>query len=158
MHIRVTLTILLFFTISANLFAVELPTTEGNDVINYLNKSNYQNWQLWPNKSERYESSPQHGPLITIYVSKKAHDVIEKKKGPIPAREFIVMESYTRDKKLRDVVVMYKFSGYSPRTGDWVWVKSDAEGGILDEGKILDCINCHYTRRSNDWLFSGELK
>jgi hypothetical protein len=158
MHIRVTLTILLFFTISANLFAVELPTTEGNDVINYLNKSNYQNWQLWPGKTRHYKNSTRHGTFLTTYVSKDAYNAIEKKKDKIPNGGFIVMESYSQDMSLLNVNVMYKESGYSPGTGDWFWLKYVPGDTINTEGKATDCIDCHAVKRNNDWLYTGPLK
>jgi len=143
---------------AANLMAAELPAANGKDVIEYLNKSNYQSWQLWPGKTKLYEGRHPHGALLTTYVSAGAHAAITTKSGGIPNGEFVVKENYTPDKKLAAITVMYKQTGYNPDGGDWFWLKYAPDGSIQKEGKVGGCIGCHTAVANNDWLFIGPVK
>ena len=158
MYIRLLISALLTIALSTNLLAAELPSTNGKDVIDYLNKNNYQSWQLWPGKTKLYEGKHPHGALLTTYVSKGAYDAIEAKSGGIPDGEFIVKENYTPDKKLAAVTVMYKKDGYNAEGGDWFWLKYAPDGTIQKEGKVGGCIGCHASVKNNDWLFIGPVK
>ena len=158
MRIILFLSAMFVFALSANLFAADLPSATGKDVIEYLNKSDYQSWQLWPGKTKLYEGRHPHGALLTTYVSKGAHGAIEGKTGGIPNGEFVVKENYTPDKKLAAVTVMYKQEGYNPDSGDWFWLKYAPDGTIQKEGKVAGCINCHTAAKNNDWLFIGPVK
>jgi hypothetical protein len=158
MYIRLALSFLLVSALSTNLFAAELPSANGKDVIEYLNNNDYQSWQLWPGKTKLYEGRHPHGALLTTYVSKGAFDAIEGKTGGIPNGEFIVKENYSPDKKLAAVTVMYKQEGYDPNSGDWFWLKYAADGTIQKEGKVGGCIGCHAAVKNNDWLFIGPVK
>jgi hypothetical protein len=149
---------LITIALSTNLIAAEVPITDGKDVIDYLNKNNYQNWQLWPGKTKLYEGKHPHGALLTTYVSKGAYDAIEAKAGRIPDGEFIVKENYTPNKKLAAVTVMYKKDGYNAEGGDWFWLKYAPDGTIQKEGKVGGCIGCHAAVKNNDWLFIGPVK
>lgn len=158
MCIRLLMSALITIALSTNLIAAEVPITDGKDVIDYLNKNNYQNWQLWPGKTKLYEGKHPHGALLTTYVSKGAYDAIEAKAGRIPDGEFIVKENYTPNKKLAAVTVMYKKDGYNAEGGDWFWLKYAPDGTIQKEGKVGGCIGCHAAVKNNDWLFIGPVK
>ena len=150
--------LLVSFFCSGNLFAADLPTATGQDVINYLSEVNYQGWQLWPGKTKFYEGRHPHGSLLTTYVSKGAYQAIEGKAGSIPSGDFVVKENYTAEKKLAAVTVMYKQAGYNAEGGDWFWLKYAPDGTIQKEGKVGGCIGCHAAVKSNDWLFIGPVK
>ena len=150
--------LLVSFACSGNLFAAELPAASGPDVVNYLNKVNYQGWQLWPGKTKLYEGRHPHGALLTTYVSKGAYQAIEGRAGSIPSGEFVVKENYSTDKNLAAVTVMYKQTGYNAEGGDWFWLKYASDGTIQKEGKVGGCIGCHAAVKSNDWLFIGPVK
>jgi hypothetical protein len=77
-------TMLVSFVCSGNLFAADLPTATGQNVINYLNEVNYQVWQLWPGNKKLYEDRHPHGALLTPYVSEGAYQAIEGKAGSLP--------------------------------------------------------------------------
>lgn len=158
MHKSLLLTVLFVLTLSANLFAAELPAAKGKEVIDYLNQSNYQSWQLWPGKTKLYEGRHPHGAFLTTYVSKGAYTAIEGKTGEIPNGDFIVKENYTPEKKLAAVTVMYKQAGYNPEGGDWFWLKYAPDGTVQKEGKVGGCIGCHTAVKNNDWLFLGPVK
>lgn len=158
MFIRLLMSVLLTIALSTPLFAAELPPANGKAVIDYLNKNNYQSWQLWPGKTKLYVGNHPHGALLTTYVSKGSYDAIEAKAGGIPDGEFIVKENYTPDKKLVAVTVMYKKDGYNTEAGDWFWLKYAPDGAILKEGKIGGCIGCHAAVKNNDWLFIASVK
>jgi len=158
MCIRLLMSALITIALSTNLIAAEVPITDGKDVIDYLNKNNYQSWQLWPGKKKLYEGKHPHGALLTTYVSKGAYDAIEAKAGRIPDGEFIVKENYTPNKKLAAVTVMYKKDGYNAEGGDWFWLKYAPDGTIQKEGKVGGCIGCHAAVKNNDWLFIGPVK
>lgn len=158
MCIRLLMSALITIALSTNLIAAEVPITDGRDVIDYLNKNNYQSWQLWPGKTKLYEGKHPHGALLTTYVSKGAYDAIEAKAGRIPDGEFIVKENYTPNKKLAAVTVMYKKDGYNAEGGDWFWLKYAPDGTIQKEGKVGGCIGCHAAVKNNDWLFIGPVK
>lgn len=158
MYLRLLMTTLLTIALSTNLLAAELPTANGKAVIDYLNKNNYQSWQLWPGKTELYVGNFPHGALLTTYVSNGAYDAIEAKAGGIPDGEFIVKENYTPDKKLVAVTVMYKKDGYNAEGGDWFWLKFTPDGTIQEEGKVGGCIGCHAGVKNNDWLFIASVK
>lgn len=158
MCIRLLMSALITIALSTNLIAAEVPITDGKDVIDYLNKNNYQSWQLWPGKTKLYEGKHPHGALLTTYVSKGAYDAIEAKAGRIPDGEFIVKENYTPNKKLAAVTVMYKKDGYNAEGGDWFWLKYAPDGTIQKEGKVGGCIGCHAAVKNNDWLFIGPVK
>ena len=150
--------LLVSFALSGNLFAAELPAATGQDVVSYLNKVNYQSWQLWPGKTKLYEGLHPHGSLLTTYVSNGAYQAVVGKAGSIPSGDFVVKENYTADKKLAAVTVMYKQTGYNAEGGDWFWLKYASDGTIQKEGKVGGCIGCHAAVKSNDWLFIGPLK
>lgn len=158
MHKYLLLTVLFVLALSANLFAAELPAAKGKEVIDYLNQSNYQSWQLWPGKTKLYKGRHPHGAFLTTYVSKGAYAAIEGKTGGIPNGDFIVKENYTPEKKLAAVTVMYKQAGYNPEGGDWFWLKYAPDGTVQKEGKVGGCIGCHTSVKNNDWLFLGPVK
>ncbi|PLX86781.1 MAG: hypothetical protein C0618_08565 [Desulfuromonas sp.] len=158
MVLRLSLTVALTLMLSTSVFAANLPDTNGKAVIEYLNKTDYQGWQLWPGKTKLYKGTHPHGALLTTYVSSGAYKAIEGKAGGIPNGEFIVKENYTPEKKLAAVTVMYKQQGYSPDGGDWYWLKYAPDGTIDKEGKVDGCIGCHRAVKNNDWLFIGPVK
>jgi hypothetical protein len=158
MHVRKLLSLLFVLAMTTSLFAADLPATTGKDVVNYLNKNDYQSWQLWPGKTKLYKGRHPHGAFLTTYVSKGAYAAIKGKAGAIPNGEFVVKENYTPEKKLAAVTVMYKQQGYDPNSGDWFWLKYAPDGTIQKEGKVAGCIGCHAAVKDNDWLFIGPVK
>lgn len=136
-----------------------LPAPEGQAVIAYITKDNpYQKWQMWPGKEALYTGQHPHGAFLTTYVTPQAYDAIENKAGQIPADALIVKENYSPEKQLAAVTVMYKKEGYNPEAGDWFWLKYLPDGTIEKEGKAEGCINCHGTRKDNDYIFTSPIK
>jgi hypothetical protein len=143
---------------ASHLSSESLPAATGKDVITYLNQRDYQSWQLWPGKAKLYEGRHPHGAFLTTYLSKGAYLAIAGKAGTLPAGEFVVKESYTPEKTLDAITVMYKQAGYNAEGGDWFWLKYAPDGTVQKEGKVSGCIACHAAVKSNDWLFTGPVK
>ena len=80
-----------------------------------------------------------------------------KLKQGMANNSIIVKETYTQDKNLAAVTVMYKVKGYNPAGGDWFWAKYDPEFNILKEGMVKGCLNCHDSAKTNDYVFTGKV-
>jgi hypothetical protein len=133
--------------------------TKGANMWKYITKDEpYTKWDLWPGKGKMFEGTEPHGALLTVYVTKGAHQVIEKKKGKFAQGAIIVKENYKPDKTLAAVTIMYKAKGYNPEAGDWFWAKYNPDGSVDKEGKVAGCIKCHSAKADNDWVFTGDLK
>lgn len=138
---------------------MEKPGPGGKELWGYLQKKGYtEKYSLWPGKGKLYKGAEPHGALLTTYVSKKALEAIEGKKGVMPPGSIVVKENYTPDKKLAAITVMYKVDKYNPDANDWFWAKYAPDGAIQAEGKVAGCIGCHGQQKDNDYLFTGKLK
>lgn len=115
-------------------------------------------WKMWPGKSSFYPGKEPHGALLTTYINIPAFMAIAGKKGMLPQGAIIVKENYFPDKKLSAITVMFKVQGYNPEGGDWFWAKYAPDGKIEAEGKVEMCINCHGTKKDNDYIMTSPLK
>lgn len=156
-----------FFTMAAHhegkpqaeMKKMEKPGPSGKELWGYLQKKDYaKNYTLWPGKGKLYKGTEPHGALLTTYVSKKALEAIQGRKGSLPAGSIIVKENYMPDKKLAAITVMYKVDKYNPEANDWFWAKYAPDGAIQAEGKVAGCIGCHGQKKDNDYVFTGKLK
>lgn len=128
----------------------------------YLVQVGFRNWSPWPGKpAEHYAAekpADAHGELLKTYVDRK---VAENPTDP-PARAIIVMENYTSEKELRWLDIMYRSAGYSPETGDWYWIRYNADGTVASEGntqlagRVQKYIDCHQQADGKDFLFSND--
>ncbi len=138
--------------------AMTAPKAEGNGLWTYLKQIDYTKLPMWPGKQALYPGTEPHGALLTTYVNKTALNDIQGKKGTLSAGSIVVKENYMPDKKLAAITVMYKVEGYNPEVGDWFWAKYTPDGKIEAEGKVVGCINCHGSKKDNDYIYTGELK
>jgi Cytochrome P460 len=164
---NVTYTVLVIFLASVFLGCVSTketklePKAEGKALYDYITTGNsYKDWNKWPGKGELYPRSPgsPHGDFLTTYVSDNALSAIQDKKGILPDESIIVKENYDANKKLAALTVMYKEEGYDPGHNDWFWAKYGIDGSVQAEGKVQACIDCHGTKKDNDFTFSSPLK
>jgi hypothetical protein len=149
---------------------VETPTTSGQAqapslepsapaLWEYLQQEKYrENWRMWPGKSAFYSGTEPHGSLLTTYVNQTAHAAIEAKAGSLPIGSIVVKENYSQQKALQGITVMHKVEGFNPEGGDWFWAKYGADGNAEASGKVDMCIQCHGTKKDNDYIMTAPLK
>lgn len=136
---------------------VTMPGPDAEKLNEYLVKySPYRSWSLWPGKGKLYRGREPHGALLTTFVNDIALFAINKGKA-MKSGSIIAKENYSADKKFVALTVMYKIKGYNPQAGDWFWAKYAPDGSVQASGKVEGCINCHGTRRDNDYIFSGKM-
>lgn len=124
-----------------------------------IKKADYaKKWKMWPGSEALHKGADPHGAFVTTYVNPSALNAIKKKKGKMPNGAVIIIENYTKAKKLKSIDVMYKVKGYNPSGGDWFWAQYKVDGKILAEGKIDECIKCHEAQKKNDYVWSSKLK
>lgn len=115
----------------------------------------YIEWRLWPGKGKLYKGSHPHGAYLTTYINDTASLAIKQAELMQPG-SIIVKENYTPEKKLAAINVMYKVKGYNPSAGDWFWAKYDAGGKVKKAGKVQGCIDCHITKKTNDYIMTED--
>jgi hypothetical protein len=124
-----------------------------------MKKADYANkWKMWPGSEALHKGADPHGAFVTVYVNPPAFNAIKQKKGKLPYGAVVVIENYTKNKKLKTIDVMYKVKGYNPKEGDWFWAQYKTDGKTLAEGKIDECIKCHEAQKKNDYVWSSKLK
>jgi len=135
---------------------IPLPGPEAVKLNEYITKHNpYTSWNLWPGKGKYYKGSEPHGSLLTAFVNDNAYYSIRDKKM-MSDGSLIVLENYSPDKRLIAVTVMYKMKGYNPQAGDWFWAKYSPGGKVETSGKAKSCIECHATKKENDYIHDGK--
>jgi hypothetical protein len=125
-------------------------------------ESPYNKWNSFPGKGDLHEAQSPHGDFVKTFVSKSALE----KPGTFPIGSIIVTENYDKDKKLRDITVMYRVKGTEPNTGDWYWLKYLPNGAIARTpekegkkpiaGKVASCIECHSKAGGKDLVYSND--
>jgi hypothetical protein len=130
----------------------------------YLNKpdASYKKWGSLPGKSGLREGPESHGDFLQTYANKTATD----KPDILPYGSILVTENYDKDKKLKDITVMYRSKGADAEHGDWYWLKyrpdgsiartSEKEGKKAIAGKVSSCIECHSKAGGKDLVYSNE--
>jgi hypothetical protein len=171
MKSAVSFCVLVLLLILAPVFCVcaqgEDPTTScdvkkaGLDPVKfhvYLTRDTpYTSWPRWPGTSAMRTGNPPHGALLATYVNFAALRSIEEGKG-MAFGSLVVTEDLGSDGKLLTVSAMLKIKGYHPEEGDWHWFQYDAGGAVLACGRTASCINCHRSRRENDYLMTAPVK
>ena len=133
---------------------VSLPGAYAESVYKYISYEDpYKKWSLWPGKGRLYKGKQPHGAYLTTYVKDNARFSV-RAGGKMVNGSIIVNENYTSEKKLIEIMVMYKVKNYNPSAGDWFWAGFDKKGKVLEEGKVRTCIDCHSKMKSNDYIFT----
>lgn len=133
------------------------PDTTPPRLWGYLTTTGYAGtWPLFPGKGELYEGQEPHGALLTTYVNEAALGALEEGRVPLPDSAILVKENYAADSTLVAVTVMYKAAGYNPDHGDWYWLKRDADGEVVAEGRVAACISCHGSHAAGDYIMTTE--
>ncbi len=127
----------------------------------------YRNWKPHPAKGKEglyaaVERGPvpaknPHGGYMKLFVNEIALKAAQRSEaGPMPEGATLVMEDYARDREsLLAITVMHKVSGFAPEQGDWFWASYSPDGKVKEAGKAQSCIDCHRSKKFNDWIFAG---
>ncbi|MBS3818921.1 cytochrome P460 family protein [bacterium] len=134
----------------------EMPSPNGEEFWTYITETNsYKMWDHWPGYPDMYPGQSPHGAYLKLYVNDIAHEAIQNGKETMPDGAIIIKENYGKDKEsLMAITPMYKVKDYDPDAGNWFWAKYGAKGKIMASGKVEGCINCHKSKKENDWLFT----
>jgi hypothetical protein len=135
------------------------PAADAAAVWAFIKKAEYaKKWKMWPGSEALHKGEEPHGAFVTTYVNPPAFNAINKKRGKMPYGSVVVIENYTKNKKLKTIDVMYKVKGYNPQGGNWFWTQYKVKGTALAEGMIDECIKCHEAQKKNDYVWSSKLK
>ncbi len=117
----------------------------------------YPSWALWPGKGRLSPGKAPHGAYVTTYVNPAALRSIEGGEG-MAYGALILTENYDADKKLSGLMVMLKIKGYNSRGGDWHWFHYDPRGAVLAAGRAENCLNCHRSKKDNDFVMTAPVR
>jgi hypothetical protein len=145
--------------------AVPAPDTSGAAIWAHIQGSEYRtNWSLWPGKGQFYVGGEPHGMLLTTYMNDVALAALNAGTGSMPDGAIVIKENYMPDSMLAAVTVMYKRPGYNPEHNDWFFTKHMPDGtldampnGMVMEGRLPGCQNCHLGVKANDYLFTSPI-
>lgn len=126
-------------------------------------ESSYKKWGSLTEKKGLRASQDPHGEFVQTFANKIA---IEGHTS-LPNGAVLVAENYDKDKKLRDISVMYRSKGADPQHNDWYWLKylpdgsiartSEKEGKKPMAGKVAtSCIECHSKAAGKDFVYSND--
>ncbi|MBU4563979.1 MAG: cytochrome P460 family protein [Desulfarculus sp.] len=133
-----------------------MPPPQAPALWDYITKTSpYTKWSQWPDYSGVRRSRSPHGPYNQVYANQAA---LRSTKAPLNYGAIQVKASQTEDGKLKDVLVMYKAKGYSPKTGDWFWAMYTPQGRPLAAGKPAGCIRCHSAMGDNDYVLAHQFR
>ncbi|SIN91178.1 cytochrome P460 family protein [Halodesulfovibrio marinisediminis] len=127
------------------------PMTDADALWQYITLTNpYTEWNQFDDTNGMKNGSPPHGARIQIYPNKIAsRSVYQAEEGSI-----IVMENYDEDgTTLLTIDLMQKRPNYAPSAGNWFWASYEANGTVIEEGKIKRCVECHVSMAFGDYTF-----
>lgn len=131
---------------------IALPGPDALKLYDYIVKLRpYEGWHLWPGKGKLSETKTPHGPLSTVYLNDSAYFGI-RNNSEMEDGSILILESYSPDKRLSKLSVMYRIKGYNREGGDWFWAEYDPFGKTLASGKVGQCISCHGERGAKDYI------
>jgi len=77
---------------------------------------------------------------------------------PLPQGSVIVAEESDKPdcSKITGYTLMFKdVPGYDPTADDWHWQQLDDQRGVLQDGRVQTCIECHSQCNLNDFTCSS---
>ena len=134
----------------AGLCAAQTHQPDASTLWNYItNINDYKQWDSWPDYQGLRKARGPHGPLNRVYVNDKG---ISSDSAPVNYGAIEVKETYTADKKLKNITVQHKVEGFNPEAGDWYWAMYLPDGSVVKAGRIAGCIGCHAGAKDNDYV------
>lgn len=125
--------------------------TDAATLWQYITVTNpYTEWRLTDETEGIKEADPPHGPLVRVYPNRIARiSEYTANEGAI-----IVMENYDKDgTTLLTIDLMQKRNNYAPSAGNWYWASYEANGTVIKEGKVKQCVECHVSMAFDDYTF-----
>ena len=102
-------------------------------------ETDWDTYSRWPGQEGLIPGQSPHGKFHEVYINSQLSTALPIASREAPDGSIIVKENFTADKKLSNVTVMAKVTGYNPDDGDWFWAKYDPKGTIDGEGQVKDC-------------------
>ena len=91
-------------------------------------------------------SSPDHElHFIRILADDVAHDAYLARTDPFPDRS-VVLKAEHDDQECTDLVAitaMRREAGFDSESADWHWQRANADGTVIEDGKLAECSSCH---------------
>lgn len=137
--------------------AVEMPEFTGDGVWAFLEANEYESWDLWPDKGEKYAGGAPHGALLTTYMNSVASAAFAAGETTFPVGSMVVKNNYMPDGMLAAVTAMIKTEDFNPDNANWWFLKRNADGSYDAEGRFAGCEGCHSARADNDYIMTGPL-
>jgi len=119
--------------------------------------SDWDTYAHWPGQEGLIPGQSPHGKFHEVYINASLASALPIASRTAPNGSIIVKENFTADKKLSNVTVMAKVTGYNPEYGDWFWAKYDPQGKVAAEGKVKECYECHAGVKDNDYVILWQL-
>ena len=120
-------------------------------------ESDWDTYARWPGQEGLIPGQSPHGKFHEVYINARLKSALPIASRKAPNGSIIVKENFTVDKKLSNVTVMAKVTGYNPDDGDWFWAKYDPRGTVAAEGRVEACYECHAGVRDNDYIILWQL-
>ena len=135
--------------------AGEMPPADAEALWKYVTEADpYTGWGFWPGRDGLYKGTQPHGAQLKLYANGPALEAA-KTGQPMPYGAIVLKGNYGKEgKTLMAVTPMYKVKGFNPEGGDWFWAKYKAGGEVEKAGKVQGCINCHASRKDQNWIFN----
>jgi hypothetical protein len=115
----------------------------------------YTGWGYWPGHEGFYSGKSPHGKYLKLFANSRALKAVREGKTEMPNGSIIMKANYAKDKEtLKSLTPMYKVEEFHPEGGDWFWAKYKPDGEALVSGKVDGCIDCHRSRKDQDWIFT----
>jgi hypothetical protein len=112
----------------------------------------------WPGQDGMRPGQSPHGKFHEVYINATLASALPIASKTAPNGSIIVKENFNADKKLTNIAVMAKVTGYNPDDGDWFWAIYDPQGMIIVnnnfplEGRLDYCYKCHAGVKDNDYV------
>ncbi len=114
-------------------------------------------WENWVKMTDTRLLSKGHGrAYVDIYVEAKHAGLYRGATGPYPVGFKTVKAQYKTPTttQLKNITVMAKRNrGYDSENGDWWYAVLNENGGVMNQGKIEMCVDCHDQASARDYVF-----
>jgi hypothetical protein len=130
----------------------------------WLQQHNYKHWADGPDSDGGFRTAESpHGEYVKVYVNRAALNRSED----MPDGAVLVLENYSKRKKLISINVMQKSDGFDEKNGDWFYATylpdgavakalSAKRGEIAFAGRVASCIECHAKAWDDDYAYFND--
>jgi hypothetical protein len=118
-------------------------------------------------KAANYETERKRNPhastFITVFVNSAGKfAMFANPSQPFPEGSVIVKQKYDHSSHngtpILSTVMIKREPGYNPAAGDWEFAVVSGDGKSVEaRGKLGNCLNCHASRRDQDFVFRSYL-